>query len=83
MEGNHCRLFDENLVRNIMVSTGLSILEYIRQHGDTAESEIRDFVMCHSDSIIWNTIEYMNGPEKRSSPSGDDEEADFEQDPDA
>ena len=67
MEGNHCKLYDENLVRNIMISTGLSILEYVKQNGTAEATDICDFVEMNADTIIWNTIEDMNN-------SGDIEE---------
>jgi len=60
MEGSHCKLYDENLVRNIMISTGLSILEYVKKHGTADASVICDFVEMNADTIIWNTIEDMN-----------------------
>jgi hypothetical protein len=60
MEGNHCKLYDENLVRNIMVSTGLSILAYMKENNGAAPSDICDFVEMNADTIIWNTIEDMN-----------------------
>jgi len=60
MEGNHCKLYDENLVRNIMISTGLSILEYVKQNGAVGASDVCDFVEMNADTIIWNTIEDMN-----------------------
>jgi hypothetical protein len=60
MEGNHCRLFDENLVRNIMISTGMSILEYVKEHASASATDVCDFVEVNADTIIWNTIEDMN-----------------------
>jgi len=60
MEGNHCRLFDENLVRNIMLSTGMSLHEFMKGHADASVSDICDFIEMNADTIIWNTIEDMN-----------------------
>jgi hypothetical protein len=60
MEGSHCKLYDENLVRNIMISTGLSILEYVKENGSANASDVCDFVEMNADAIIWNTIEDMN-----------------------
>jgi hypothetical protein len=60
MKGNRCRLFDENLVRNIMVSTGLTILEYLRERRVFDPNAVCDFVESHADRIIENTIEDMN-----------------------
>jgi hypothetical protein len=73
MEGNHCRLFDENLVRNIMVSTGLSIQEYIRDHKNPSEADVCEFVELNADAIIWNTIEDMNStPGSKDFPDEED-----------
>jgi hypothetical protein len=75
MEGNHCRLFDENLVRNIMISTGLSIYEYIKGHSSATVPDICDYLELNADTIIWNTIEDMNNASDYPSQDGDDEPA--------
>ena len=60
MKGKSCKLYDENLVRNIMISTGLSIIEYLRQFKDPDAIDICDFIEQNADNIIQNTIEDMN-----------------------
>jgi archaellum biogenesis ATPase FlaH len=60
MKGKCCRLYDENLVRNIMISTGLSIVEYIKQFKSVDAIDICDFVEQNADHIIENTIDDMN-----------------------
>jgi hypothetical protein len=60
MKGSMCRLYDESLVRNIMVSTGLSILEYLKKHPNAEADDICDFVETHADTIIETTIRDIN-----------------------
>lgn len=60
MKGKSCKLYDENLVRNIMISTGLSIIEYIKQFKSADTIDICDFIEQNADNIIENTIEDMN-----------------------
>ena len=60
MGGKHCRLYDENLVHNIMVSTGLSIMEYLRKNRSADCEEICEFIEINSNSIIEETIEQLN-----------------------
>lgn len=60
MGSKHCRLYDENLVHNIMLSTGLSILEYLREHKEVDSDEICEFIEIHAGSIIDETIEQLN-----------------------
>jgi hypothetical protein len=60
MTGKQCKLYDENLVRNIMISTGLSIIEYIKQCKVIDTLDVCDFIERNSQSIIKNTIEDMN-----------------------
>jgi hypothetical protein len=60
MTGKQCRLYDENLVRNIMISTGLSIIEYIKQCKVVDTLDVCDFVEQNADSIISTTIEDLN-----------------------
>lgn len=64
MMGSHCRLYDENLVRNIMISTGVSIMEYARQSSKLDMQEVCEFVETNADSIIAETIRDLNGAEK-------------------
>lgn len=71
MAGRHCRLYDENLVHNIMMSTGLSILEYIRENGDLDNDDICEFIEVNAPAIIEDTIEHLNSAED----SDEDEES--------
>jgi hypothetical protein len=66
MTGKQCKLYDENLVRNIMISTGLSIIEYIKQCKVVDTLDVCDYIERNAQRIITNTIEDMN-----DDPSGD------------
>jgi hypothetical protein len=70
MTGKQCKLYDENLVRNIMISTGLSIIEYIKQCKVVDTLDVCDFIEQNAQKIIHNTIEDMNRepPEDFSNP---------------
>jgi len=59
MTSKRCRLYDENLVRNIMLSTGLSVLEYVRENADVNSDEICDFVETNAEIIVNNTINQL------------------------
>jgi hypothetical protein len=60
MTGKQCKLYDENLVRNIMISTGLSIIEYIKQCKVVDTLDVCDFIEQNAQNIINNTIDDMN-----------------------
>ena len=60
MTGKQCKLYDENLVRNIMISTGLSIIEYIKQCKVVDTLDVCDYIEQNAQRIISNTIEDMN-----------------------
>jgi len=60
MKGKNCKLYDENLVRNIMISTGLSIVEYIKQSKSVDAIDICDYIDQNADHIIEDTIDDMN-----------------------
>jgi hypothetical protein len=70
MTGKQCKLYDENLVRNIMISTGLSIIDYIKQCKVVDTLDVCDFIEQNAQNIINNTIEDMNQepPEDFSNP---------------
>jgi len=78
MKGKNCKLYDENLVRNIMISTGLSIVEYIKHSKSVDAIDICDYVDQNADTIIENTIDEMNHefPEDGEDIGVDDESMD-------
>ncbi len=81
MAGKHCRLYDENLVHNIMVSTGLSILEYIRENGDLDSDDICEFIEANAPGIIEDTIESLNS--EGYSEEDDEEQENWSEDADS
>ncbi|MFP4418495.1 MAG: hypothetical protein ACLFSB_14600 [Chitinispirillaceae bacterium] len=80
MKGNMCRLYDEQLVRNIMIATGLTILEHITEKGVPGAKDICEFIEMHAETIIEDTITDMNsldeGAEEDALGDSDDEEDD-------
>jgi hypothetical protein len=60
VEGKNCRLFDEDLVHSIMVSTGLAIVDYIKQFKSVNATDIYAFVEQNAERIIHSTIEDMS-----------------------
>jgi hypothetical protein len=75
MKGKNCKLYDENLVRNIMISTGLSIVEYIKQFKSVDAIDICDYIDQNADHIIEDTIDDMNHefPDEKDPALPDDE----------
>ncbi len=60
MRGSHCRLYDENLVRNIMITTGISIMEFVKENRNAKTEEVCEFVEYNADDIIAETIKNLN-----------------------
>ncbi|MGE5670799.1 MAG: hypothetical protein ACM31E_05095 [Fibrobacterota bacterium] len=84
MAGKHCRLYDENLVHNIMISTGMSVLEYIRENKYANTDDICEFVEFNARTIIEDTIEQLNTnedapPKKGTGNSGPEPEQDSDE----
>lgn len=63
MASKRCRLYDENLVHNIMLSTGLSVLEYVRENTNANSEEICDFVESNAEVIVNDTINHLKAME--------------------
>jgi hypothetical protein len=66
MSGKHCRLYDENLVHNIMISTGMSVLEFMKENKYANTDDICEFVEFNARTIIEDTIEQLNTTEEVS-----------------
>ena len=62
--GNHCRLYDENIVRNIMISTGVSIMEYVKDHKAANADQVCKFIESNAEHIISETIKNLDRTEK-------------------
>ncbi|MDG5814540.1 hypothetical protein QA601_05605 [Chitinispirillales bacterium ANBcel5] len=74
MSGKHCKLFDENLVHNIMLATGLSILDYLRDNGTADSDEVCEFIEMNATAIIEETIMDLNKENESPENDADDEE---------
>ncbi len=68
MKGSHCRLYDENLVRNIMITTSASIMEFVKNNKLANTEDVCEFVEFNSDDIIAETIKNLNKDETGSKP---------------
>jgi len=60
MKGKRCRLYDEEIVRNIMVSTGMSVFEFLKKNRNLDVDDVCEYVDLHADGIIEDTIEDLN-----------------------
>ena len=54
------KLFDEKLVRNIMITTTISVFEFMKEHKDADIKDICEFIDISSDYLIDDTIESIN-----------------------
>ena len=72
MANKRCKLYDENLVHNIMLSTGLSIVEYLRENVNANSDEICDFVKANAEVIISDTIRHLKNMNEHHQKSSDD-----------
>ncbi|MDO5577423.1 MAG: hypothetical protein Q4F84_10110 [Fibrobacter sp.] len=68
MGSKHCRLYDENLVHSIILSTGLSVFEYYKNNGEIDIEEICEYLDANANSIIEDTIEQLNSRDSAKSP---------------
>ena len=59
MANKRCKLFDENIVHSIMLSTGNSVVEYVRENGDSDPDEINDFIEVNFEKIVSTTIQNL------------------------
>lgn len=63
MGSMHCRLYDENLVHNIIISTGMAIVEFLNENRHADTDEVCEYLEAHADSIIEETIDQLNNSE--------------------
>ena len=64
MGSKRCKLYDENLVHNIMLSTGLSVFEYIQDNPRTDSDDICDFIEVNAPTIVADTIKHLKSMSK-------------------
>ncbi len=60
MGSMHCRLYDENLVYNIILSTGLAVVDFLNEHRDADADEVCEYLELNADSLIEQTIQRLN-----------------------
>jgi hypothetical protein len=67
------RLYDEHLVRNIMLSTALSVIEYIRENPHADSDEICDFIDANAENIMGDTVRHMKSIDDSPAKGGEDD----------
>jgi hypothetical protein len=60
MGSMHCRLYDENLVHNIILSAGMAAVDFLNAHHDADTDDVCEYLEMHADSIIEDTIDQLN-----------------------
>ena len=63
MGSMHCRLYDENLVHNIIMSAGLAVADFLNEHRDASSDDVCEYLEMHANTIIEDTIEQLNDGE--------------------
>ena len=63
MGSMHCRLYDENLVHNIIISTGMAVVEFLNENRHADTEEVCEYLESQADSIIEETIDQLNNSE--------------------
>ena len=77
MESNkRYRLYDEHLVHSIMLSTGLSVIEYVRENSHADSDEICDFIEANAEDIIDDTVRHLKSMNDFHEKDWDDKEED-------
>lgn len=59
MDRANYKLFDENLVRNILITSGISLFEFMKKHSNADINEVCSFINDNSESFINETIQNM------------------------
>lgn len=60
MGSMHCRLYDENLVHNIIMSAGLAVADFLHENRAASSDEVCEYLEIHANTIIEDTIEQLN-----------------------
>jgi hypothetical protein len=77
MEERSCRLFDDEVVRQIMITTGIAVFDYVRQHRFVDEAEINDFIDANADVFIADTLDQMERGDNSGGAGPDDADGPF------
>ena len=60
MGSMHCRLYDENLVHNIIMSAGMAVVDFLSEHHNADADDVCEYLEMHANTIIEDTIEQLN-----------------------
>ncbi|MBN1577459.1 MAG: hypothetical protein JW913_12955 [Chitinispirillaceae bacterium] len=60
----HCRLYDENLVHNIIMSAGIAVVDFLNENRNADADDVCEYLELHADSIIKETIVQLNDNEE-------------------
>lgn len=72
MSSMHCKLYDENLVYNIIMATGNAAFNFLLNNNSAGLEELYDYLERNADSIIEKTIEQLNTNERSIENDEDD-----------
>ena len=67
------RLYDEHLVRSVMLSTALSVIEYLRENPHADYDEICDFIDVNAADIISDTVGHLKSMDDLPAKGGEDD----------
>lgn len=59
MDRANYKLFDENLVRNILITSGISLFEFMKKHIDADINDVCSYINDNSEAFINDTIQNM------------------------
>ena len=62
MDGRTCKLYDEDVVRSIMISTGMMLLQYVKDKDVVDEEDACEFIESNAEAIINEALEGMDNP---------------------
>jgi hypothetical protein len=61
MARRRCTIYDAAIVHSIMLSTGHSVIEYLRKNPSAGSEQVHAFVESNFDTIIGSTIRDLKG----------------------
>ena len=67
------RLYDEHLVRSIMLTAVIAAMEYIRENPHADSDEICDFVEANAENIMGDTVRHMKNIDDPAAKGGEDD----------
>jgi hypothetical protein len=67
------RLYDEHLVRTIMLSAAIAVSEYLRENPGADSDEVCDFIDANAESIMSDTVNHMKSIDDAAANDGKDD----------